>query len=737
MKNIRFWIMFLLFFSIISIQSSNGWMNVFLDYSNNSGVSLKTTQAAIYKIDLQVTAPTGSTLSGNTPIVIKLATLADEFPVSTDPFGLDTPDISDDLKWSAVYITHNDELIPSQVDDIDNQIGFSEDDELLFQLPESLELGSGEHASFSIFLGTQETNLPDPIFPEACTVYEYTKYAQVKEYFGADMLKEAYYIENSKIQAAALADAAWSSGGIYELSVLDDEGNSRWDAIKQRFDPSWESWKWARFATVEQFIELNDKAGTNNFFIPNPERSIIQGPVRARIQMQSIPPYGKPASVWGTIPGVYGLVTYEVYANLPYLDYTLATTGPNAAANPNLIIELQNREKAPGGQYSPYKSIYVPGAGWRPRNPDDLFLHKILPSEFSESWYLEKLAPGETMSPYEEHSDKLGFGFIFDMNGLTNITYKRPSEDMKLIYDPCELPLHARYFPFDVSITQDAISYMEDNFQEWSRPEPELDISVSLVTELPFEYVGVSRPHVSFNNDTALLQIENITAMSTEYGLINDTIESTHTYKVLIAKSKEETGIEGELSWNSSTLTWEAHDVSLASQTRDVAYVVVAYFQVGEVLGISPYSKSFPEIPDNTPPLISNIIQTPPADAIILSADSVNVSAMITDDTKVESVILSYNNGTWNNITMTYGFGVYTATIPPQAEGSTIQYQIFAYDSAGNFNVSEIFSYEVSIEYHLGQGIIPFLGASAILVGAVIIALKTTGLHRQKYDEVE
>lgn len=731
--------MFLLSFSILSIQPSNGMLNIFLNYSDNSDISLKTTQTNIYKIDLQVTAPSGYTLSGNTPIIIKLTTLADEFPVSVDVFGLDTPDPSDDLKWSAVYITYDEEIIPSQVDDIDSQVGYSEDDELLFQLPESLELTSGESASFSIFLGTLETNLPDPIFPEACTVYDYTKYTQVREYFGADMLKKAYYIENSKIQAAALVDAAWSSGGIYELSVLGEEGNSRWDAIKQRFDPSWEAWKWARFATVEQFIELNDKAGTNNFFIPNPERSIIQGPVRARIQMQSIPPYGKASSVWGTIPGVYGLVTYELFANLPYLDYTLATTGPNAAANPNLIIELQNREKAPGGQYSPYKSVYVPGDGWRPRNPDDLLVHKILPSDFSESWYLEKLAPGEIMSPYEENSDKLGFGCIFDMNGLTNITYQKASEDMKLMYDPCELPLNARYFPFDVTITQDAITYMEDNFQEWSRPDPDLDISVSVVTALPFEYVGVSRPHVSFNNDTALLQIENITAMSTEYGIINDTIESTRTYKVLVAKSKEETGIEGDLSWNSTTLTWEAHDVSLASLSRDIAYVVVAYFQVGDILGISPYSKSFPEIPDTTAPLISNIIQSPPAEAIILSADSVNVSAMVTDDTKVESVILSYNNGTaiWTNITMTYGFGVYTATIPPQAEGSTIQYQIYAYDSAGNANVSETFSYEVSIEYHPGQGIIPFLGASAILIGAVIIALKTTSMHRQKYDEVE
>ncbi|UCE12997.1 MAG: hypothetical protein JSV04_12495 [Candidatus Heimdallarchaeota archaeon] len=737
MRNMRFWIILLLFFSLLSIQLNYESTKRISVGFGNSNISLKTTQTEIYKTEIEVTAPSGYSLKEKTPIIIKLSTLAEAFPASSDPFGKNTVDTSDDVKWPAAYVTYGDDLIPSQVDDVDNQIGYSEDDELLFQLPESLELASGESATFSAYFGTQETNLPEPLFSEDCTVYEYTKYAEVKKNFGADMLKEAYYIDNRKIQAAALVDSAWSSGGLYELSVLDEQGNSQWDAIKQRFDSSWESWKWARFATVEQFIELNDKAGTNNFFIPDSQRSIIRGPVRARITMQSIPPYGKASSVWGTKPGVFGLVTYDLYANLPYLDYTLDITGPNAAENPTLIIELQNREKAAGGSYSPYKSIYVPGKGWRPRNPDDLDDHAILSSEFLESWYLEKLAPGETMFPEEPNADKLGYGTIFDITGLTNITYRKGSEELKLKYDACNFPLHARYFPLDASITEDAIAFMEEQYLEWSRPSPEFDVTITSVTELPFEYVGVTRPEILYDNDTALLQIENVTAMSTKYGAINDSIEATHTYEVLLAKTKAETTITGDLTWNSTTETWETHDVSLASLSPDVAYVVVVYFEVDSILGTSPPSIPFPEIPDSDPPIIGSPTQMPGANATIHSSDMVNVSVRVTDDSPLSKVILSYNNGTWHNLTMTSAFGLYSASIPPQAEGASIEYKIIAYDVAGNFNSSEIYSYQVAVGYHAGQGLIPFVGAAGILIAAIVIALKTTGLHRQKYDQVE
>ncbi|UCE15029.1 MAG: DUF4861 family protein [Candidatus Heimdallarchaeota archaeon] len=461
----------------------------FLPSKNISRV--RAAEDEVFWVTLQIPSPSAKALPSRTPVIVNLNKIADMLPTSVDPFGYKTPtDVSDDVKWEAIHVFYNGAPIPFQVDDIDDQVGFSGADELVFQLPE--DIPSGTIAIFSIYLGTNANNLPIHYFPDVCTVYEYPKIAEVTENFGADMLKEAYYIENSKIQACALVDAAWSSGGLYELSVLDEYGNSQWDAIKQRFDSTWESWKWARFATVEQFIELNEKAGTNNFFLPDPERSIIQGPVRARIRMQSIPPYGDASSIWGTKPGVFGVVTYDLYANLPYLDYTLDITGPNAANYPTLMIELQNREKNPGISYSPYKSIYVPGTGWRPRNPDDLDDHAILGSEFSEYWYVEKLAPGETMFPEEPDADKLGFGMIFADAGFTNITYKKGSEELKMIYDSSEFPLHGRYFPFDATITNDAISYMENSYQDWLSRDLDFAVGISTISisELPPKIFG-------------------------------------------------------------------------------------------------------------------------------------------------------------------------------------------------------------------------------------------------------
>jgi hypothetical protein len=561
MKNIRVGIILLLFASLITIQTQNYLIrpedtNLTTPLNSQNKVS----QTSFYKVDIQITSPTGYSMPGYTPIVINLSSLANAFPSSADPFGTDTEDTSDDIKWPAAFVILNNSLIPSQVDNVDGQIGYTAGDELVFQFPENLNLESDETATFSVYFGTEEADLPEPVYQEECIIYEYPDYDEVAENFGSDMLGEAYYIENGLIRGCPLIDAAWSSGGLYHLSILDEEGNSQWDAVKQRFQNTFENWKWARFATVEQFIELNDKAGSNPFFLPDPQNSIITGPVRARIQMKSVPPYGKPASVWGTKPGVYGLVTYELYANNIYLDYTLDTTGPNAAQFPTLMIELQNREKAPGGAYSPYKWFYVPGKGYVKRVPDDLKTYGVQASEISQSWYVEKLKPGETMIPDEPDADKLGFGVIFDKTGLDNLTYEKTSEDIKLVYSAAQMPLHARYHPFDSTITDNAISFMGQNYAEWSRPDPTYIISTTETQDLPFDYISVSKPEVypAWVKVGNQLNITNITAISSNIGEITgNTTGTTHTYEI-IHENTSQVVLTGDLEWNINTSKWEA-----------------------------------------------------------------------------------------------------------------------------------------------------------------------------------
>ncbi len=739
----------LLLATILLIPSNNIFAKGVLDSHGeviNSPKSLS--QSKFYKVDLQITAPTGSSIPKFTPVVVNLSTLAQEFPSSADPFGLDTPESADDIKWQSSYVIFNNTLIPSQVDDLDAQVGYTAADELVFQFPEDLELASEESATFSIYLGNLDADLPEPVFEEKCFVYDYPKLDDVIQAFGPDMLAEAYYLENGWIQMCAMVDAAWSSGGMYELSILNETGQSQWDAVKQRFKPPpdvWESWKWARFATVEQFIELNDAAGSNPFFLPDPSRSsLISGPVRARVQMQSVPPYGKPASPWGTKPGVYGLVTYDVFANVPYVDYTLDTTGVNAANFPILMIELQNREFAPGGGYSPYKSFYVPGLGWLDRTPDDLNEYSVQSASITDPWYLEKLAPGETMFPSEPNEDKLGFGIIFEKEGLTNLTYGKLTEHIKIIYNACELPLKARYFPIDVTITSNALTYMQQEYSKWASPKPEIIFDISETVTLPFDYISVSKPKVTppWAKVGETINITEITAYISTLGPINDSITSTHTYEIIDFDTSTVVS-SGDLEWNNDSIYWEATRIDLSGLTEDKFYAVRAIFGYDTLVGTSKaslkfwYGNSDPPI-DLTPPTISSVLQSPLSTVVIRSTDIVDVSCLVTDESGIYNVTLQYNNGSWYNVLMQFQSGLYIGSIPAQQPGKTIQYKITAIDDSPqqNTNTTRVYSYVVALEYQPGQGILPLIGISGIIIVAVIVALRAAAMHRQKYDQV-
>ncbi len=82
---------------------------------------------------------------------------------------------------------------------------------------------------------------------------------------------------------------------------------------------------------------------------------------------------------------------------------------------------------------------------------------------------------------------------------------------------------------------------------------------------------------------------------------------------------------------------------------------------------------------------------------------SVSVFAEVTEPPSasgVELVILSYWNGSdWTNVTMTPENAFYTATISALPYGTTVQYQVFSCDYAGNWAASVIYSYNVTDKY--------------------------------------
>lgn len=77
--------------------------------------------------------------------------------------------------------------------------------------------------------------------------------------------------------------------------------------------------------------------------------------------------------------------------------------------------------------------------------------------------------------------------------------------------------------------------------------------------------------------------------------------------------------------------------------------------------------------------------------------DIVTAKANVTDQQSgVDAVILSYYNGTqWINATMTPE-SIYGATIPKLPYGTTVEYIVYASDNAGNWKVTEIYSYVVT-----------------------------------------
>jgi len=96
---------------------------------------------------------------------------------------------------------------------------------------------------------------------------------------------------------------------------------------------------------------------------------------------------------------------------------------------------------------------------------------------------------------------------------------------------------------------------------------------------------------------------------------------------------------------------------------------------------------------DLNPPIISKIDHSPSYPEY---DQVVTVKANISDQQSgVETVILSYYNGShWMNVTMVPE-SLFTATVPAMPYGTTVQYKVYASDKAGNWATSQIYSYQV------------------------------------------
>ncbi len=76
--------------------------------------------------------------------------------------------------------------------------------------------------------------------------------------------------------------------------------------------------------------------------------------------------------------------------------------------------------------------------------------------------------------------------------------------------------------------------------------------------------------------------------------------------------------------------------------------------------------------------------------------EETTINATIIDDVAVDQALLSYTHDlTWHNVSMDRFDDVFSATIPPQAYGSLVQYMIYANDTDGNWGLSKIYAYTI------------------------------------------
>jgi hypothetical protein len=125
----------------------------------------------------------------------------------------------------------------------------------------------------------------------------------------------------------------------------------------------------------------------------------------------------------------------------------------------------------------------------------------------------------------------------------------------------------------------------------------------------------------------------------------------------------------------------------------NVSYLVYAWDKAGN-LAVSPTHSYV--VGDFYPPIIT-YVERVPAEPNYNETVSVLVNATEPAFASgISELILSYNNGTdWINVTMTPQEGLYVATIPEFAFGTTVQYRVYAFDVAGNWMSVDIYSYTV------------------------------------------
>jgi len=126
---------------------------------------------------------------------------------------------------------------------------------------------------------------------------------------------------------------------------------------------------------------------------------------------------------------------------------------------------------------------------------------------------------------------------------------------------------------------------------------------------------------------------------------------------------------------------------------------------------------------DDVGPVIGDHSRTPSTPS---STQSVLVNVSVTDISGVDTVILSYYNGTtWFNITMTGNEPDYEGTIPALPDGTEVQYRFYANDTVGNWEDSETDNYTVTDPPPPFDPLLIVVGGGIVLVAVVVLVVRS------------
>lgn len=221
-------------------------------------------------------------------------------------------------------------------------------------------------------------------------------------------------------------------------------------------------------------------------------------------------------------------------------------------------------------------------------------------------------------------------------------------------------------------------------------------------------YLLIEQPDMQyFGRDTQVLNITVSSVWDSIYGFLSASNVTIANFSIYLANGGNNALVNGSFLWNNTGSYWYAANFNITDYITlgilDVgeSYNITAFFET-DVLGVrypingsSPFSLPF--LLDRDPPNVTRTLLDP---EIPTDEDMVVITSEVTDDAAIDTVILSYNNGThWINFTMQGAGGKlanYTGVIPIFHETFEVQYRIYINDTQNAWFNTAVLSYTVA-----------------------------------------